>query len=341
MPKKVQTFFVNFLYFLRYKNVIQFYQSRNFLMHNGNSKLENKDRLRLEVALDIAQICIFEVSNTCNLIYLENSHSVFDSSDSVMTRRFKQFDGLKLKEYINRFSAAFVHPEDRNLFNDLYDQILAHNVYSLELRLLQATGKYVWCKITIEPIVEDNKVSSVIIAIMNISSSKEKMIQLELSNMMDNFTDLYNKTSSFEMINKAIENSRPDDRYAFAILDIDNFKQFNDTYGHDMGDEILKEVARTLRDQLNQKDCIVGRFGGDEFILLIKNYHDKEALTERLTKISTYRVRRHVCQASCGVSILNEDANTFSRLFKHADTALYEAKKTSQPVIFYSDVNKE
>ena len=76
-------------------------------------------------------------------------------------------------------------------------------------------------------------------------------------------------------------------------------------------------------------------------ILSINTYKDKEAVSERLNKISTYRVRRHVCQASCGVSILNEDANTFSRLFKHADTALYEAKKTNQPVVFYKDVRNK
>ena len=306
-------------------------------MNNGNNRQENTDRLRLELALDVAQLCMFEIRGQI-LIYLENAHSVFAASDSVMFRRLKQFDGLEIQDYVNKLSSAFVHPDDRKLFNGVLDQINEFNIYSLEVRLLQVTGRYVWCKVTIEPIVEDNHLSSVIIAIMNISSSKERMLQLELSNMLDDFTDLYNKTSSFEMINKAIESSVPSDRYAFALLDIDNFKQFNDTYGHDVGDEILKEGARTLREQLNQKDCIVGRFGGDEFVLLIKHYKDEESLTKRLADISTYRVHRHVCQASCGVSILNEDATTFSKLFKHADTALYEAKKTGKPVVFFKDV---
>lgn len=306
-------------------------------MNNNNGRNENTDRLRLELALDVAQLCMFEVSGQ-KLIYLENAHSVFATSDSVMYRRLRQFDGLEINDYVNKLSTAFVHPDDRNLFSGVLEQINEFNIYSLEVRLLQVTGRYVWCKVTIEPIVEEGKLSSVIIAIMNISSSKERMLQLELSNMLDDFTDLYNKTSSFEMINKAIESSVPSDKYAFALLDIDNFKQFNDTYGHDVGDEILKEVARTLREQLNQKDCIVGRFGGDEFILLIKHYTNEETLAKRLSDISTYRVQRHVCQASCGVSILNEDANTFSKLFKHADTALYEAKKTGQPVVFYKNV---
>ena len=303
-----------------------------------NSKT-SEDRLRLELALDIAQICMFEVTNDRTLVYLENAHSVFDASDSVMIRKFKQFDGLAGSEYISRLANSLVHPDDRKLVKDLNDQLGNFNIVSYELRLMQITGRYVWCKVTIEPIITDNQLTSIIVAIMNITSSKEKMLQLELSNMLDDFTDLYNKTSSFEMINKAIESSVPSDKYAFAILDIDNFKQFNDTYGHDVGDEILKEVARTLREQLNQKDCIVGRFGGDEFILLIKHYKDEQSLAERLNGISTYRVRRHVCQASCGVSILNEDATTFSRLFKHADAALYEAKKTGEPVVFYKNLN--
>ncbi len=301
---------------------------------------ENKDRLRLELALDIAQLCMFEVSNDYKLIYLENAHSVFDASDSVIFRRLKQLDGLNLKEYLNRFAAAFIHPEDREVLTSSYEQLKEFNICSFEARILQVTGKYVWCKFTVEPVIVNGEITSVIAAIINISSSKEKMMQLELSSMMDNFTELYDKTSSFELINKAIENSRPIDHYAFAIMDINDFKKFNDTYGHDMGDEILKEVAKTLREQLNQKDCIIGRFGGDEFILLIKEYESKEELRERLKNIGTYRVRRHICKASCGISILNKDANTFSKLFKHADTALYEAKKLDQPIVFYEDIKK-
>ena len=311
------------------------------LMVSDNPKMENKDRLRLELALDIAQLCMFEVSADCQLLYLENAHSVFDASDSVIFRRLKQFDGLDAKKYIDRICASHIHPDDVKLFHDFYKQMQTYNIFSFEVRLLQVTGKYVWCKITIEPIVVHDKLSSVIVAIMNIAATKERMLQLELSNMMDNFTDLYNKTSSFEIINKEIENSRPTDQYAFAILDIDNFKQFNDTYGHDMGDEILKEVAKTLREQLNEEDYIVGRFGGDEFIILVKKYKDIKSLTEILSKINTYRVRRHICRASCGVSILNEDANTFSKLFKHADNALYEAKHQGKPILFYSQIARK
>ena len=307
-------------------------------MNNDNKKGENKDRLRLELALDIAQLCMFEVSAERELLYLENAHSVFDASDSVIYRRLKQFDGLDTKRYIERIATSLVHPDDRILFGNLYKQIEHYNIFSFEVRLLQVTGKYAWCKVTIEPIVADDSLTSVIVVIMNITSSKERMIQLEESNRMDDFTDLYNKTSSFELINKEIENCRPSDRYAFAILDIDSFKQFNDTYGHDMGDEILKEVAKTLKLHLNSKDYIVGRFGGDEFIILVKNYKDQETLIEVLSKINTYNVRKHECRASIGISILNEDANTFSKLFKHADNALYQAKHRGIRILFYKDM---
>ena len=309
-------------------------------MVNDNKKGENKDRLRLELALDIAQLCMFEVSAERELIYLENAHSVFDASDSVIYRRLKQFDGLDVKRYIERIANSLIHPDDRNLFGNLYKQLEHFNVFSFEVRLLQVSGKYAWCKLTIEPIVVNDMISSVIVAIMNITSSKEKLIKLEESNRMDNFTDLYNKTSSFELINKEIENSRSVDRFAFAILDIDSFKQFNDTYGHDMGDEILKEVAKTLKLHLNNDDYIVGRFGGDEFIILVKNYKDRDSLVEVLSKINTYHVRKHECKATIGISILNEDANTFSKLFKHADNALYQAKHKGLPILFYKDMKE-
>ena len=337
MIKSVKYFFetINCLFL---KN---FLYNVKLLRKNTMEHGENKDRLRLELALDIAQLCMFEVTGDYKLIYLENAHSVFDASDSVIFRRLKQLDGLNLKEYLNRFATSFIHPEDREEFQSIYEQLKNFNICSFEARILQVTGKYVWCKFTVEPVIVDGKITSVIAAIINISTSKERMMQLELSNMMDNFTELYDKTSSFELINKAIENSGPKDRYAFAIMDINDFKKFNDKYGHALGDEILKEVAKTLREQLGQKDCIVGRFGGDEFIILIKDFLNKERLTQRLSAISEYHVHRHICRASWGVSVLNEDANTFSKLFKHADTALYEAKKLEQPIVFYSDIDKK
>ncbi len=299
------------------------------------------DRMRLELALDIAQICLIEFArddDKVEVVSLENARSIFGCSTTVTLRMLQQLDSSSFDNYVEAFAMKFVHPEDRYLMKELGNHFLNSDIYTSELRILQANGQYSWCKFTASPIVINGRIDACVIVLMNINNEKEKMLKLELSNMMDSFTDIYNKSSSLELINKAIENSGDNNKCAFAILDINEFKSFNDTYGHDVGDEILKIVAKTLRLEARKNNCIVGRFGGDEFIILVKKFENKEHLYRIFSNMTHYEVDNHPCTTSIGVSILNDDARTFSRLFKHADLALYEAKKNKEPIVFYSDI---
>ena len=306
-----------------------------------DSTIANKDKLRLDLALDIAEICMLEVSHEDRKVtYLENAYSVFGCSDEVALKKFKKIEGLPFDKYISDFAKIFVHPDDHDIVKQTKESLQKLEPFSSELRLLQSNGKYAWIKFTIQPLVKDGQIISTICVMININSSKRKIIKLEKSNKMDSFTEVYNKTSTFEIINKEIENSNENDRFAFAITDINEFKKFNDTYGHDVGDEILIEAAKKLRKLTNDKNTIVGRFGGDEFIILFKHYKDRKELIRRIKTIYEFKVREYSCTSSCGISILNEDANTFSRLFKHADKALYESKRSKQPIVFYSDIKK-
>ncbi|MFA6136845.1 MAG: diguanylate cyclase [Sulfurimonas sp.] len=152
----------------------------------------------------------------------------------------------------------------------------------------------------------------------------------------DFLTGLYNRRYFFKnavsYFNDAMQNS---ESFAIAMIDIDNFKKINDTYGHDMGDKVIVSLSEILRTSVNQKD-IVARFGGEEFCLLLKDISAHNALIafERLRA----NIERNVMFSdnkeeirftiSIGVSISHED--TFEEDINQADLLLYNAKQSGR-----------
>lgn len=117
------------------------------------------------------------------------------------------------------------------------------------------------------------------------------------------------------------------------IMDVDYFKQVNDTYGHMVGDKVLKIFGRLLAKQFREKD-IVGRIGGDEFMVLICNIKDMEIAKGRAKKlIDEVRALQIPELAGSGITIsvgiaYSPDHGTaFMELYRHADTALYQVKR--------------
>jgi diguanylate cyclase (GGDEF)-like protein len=112
------------------------------------------------------------------------------------------------------------------------------------------------------------------------------------------------------------------------MIDLDNFKQVNDTYGHQTGDEVLVEIAKILKDNSRSTD-VVGRYGGEEFIIIMPDPNDRDAalLLSRIQKIveeTSFKDGIHIT-LSCGVSELNGES--VHGILKSSDIMLYEAKK--------------
>jgi diguanylate cyclase (GGDEF)-like protein len=118
---------------------------------------------------------------------------------------------------------------------------------------------------------------------------------------------------------------------ALCLLDLDGFKPINDRFGHDVGDQVLKDVARRIAAALRSCDT-VARFGGDEFVLLMNGFGDQAALTDVMQRVIAavdqgfaYCEEARVT-ASIGVSIYQADARDATMLLRHADEAMYQAK---------------
>lgn len=149
----------------------------------------------------------------------------------------------------------------------------------------------------------------------------------------DHLTSLPNRTVLNQRLHRLIENNlETGKKFGVLFLDLDNFKEINDTLGHDVGDMILIHIAKTLL-LCTRKTDTVTRFGGDEFIILIDSIEDEETLKNIASKlietigqpIQIHHHHLHVT-ASIGVSLFPKHGTDFNALIKNADLALYLAK---------------
>jgi diguanylate cyclase (GGDEF)-like protein len=149
----------------------------------------------------------------------------------------------------------------------------------------------------------------------------------------DALTGLANRAQLFERLEKALATLKPGDGLAIHFIDLDRFKEVNDTFGHDSGDILLKTVAERLR-SVSRRDDIIARLGGDEFVVLQVGTSGKdtsEAFAHRLiaalgAPITLNEHHQIVATASVGVATAPADGHSPERLLKSADLALYKSK---------------
>ena len=159
----------------------------------------------------------------------------------------------------------------------------------------------------------------------------------------DELTGVANRKQYKETIQELIEEKEP---FALLFIDLNKFKVINDTHGHHIGDEVLKEVARRLSESIDEDDFLA-RLGGDEFVIITKR--KKEYMKKFVAKIERVVIGRHKVgsiivpiELSIGISYYPEDNHTAMMLGKYADEAMYCAKKTENTYhCFYHEIEDE
>jgi len=149
----------------------------------------------------------------------------------------------------------------------------------------------------------------------------------------DVLSGLANRNHLQERVEQIIAHSkRTKEEFALLFLDLDHFKSVNDSLGHDIGDELLKNIARTIEDVLRNND-VVARIGGDEFVIVLTDYKDEIELIEIVTRIQDKLMKPWVIKtfpinisSSIGITVYPKDGVNLLELMKNADIAMYEAK---------------
>ena len=292
---------------------------------------------RFSIALKAAHICVFEVDLTRQLYtFFENAEDIFGVTGEEILRDVRQFSQLGPAEYQKAASDYFSHPDDADAVAKAFASILAGKPCTYEARMKAGETNYIWCKLDVTPIMENGIPVRMIGVITDIHELKAKAEVLKKEATLDVFTGLYNKKYAKNLIKTAIK-MQPNQKHALIMIDLDNFKHVNDTWGHAEGDLVVQEVAENLK-KLFRKTDILGRFGGDEFMILLKDIPDREFVIAKLQKLISKPTNKHNVTMSMGVAIYPDDAREFAELFTKADAALYEAKKTKNTfVLFESD----
>jgi diguanylate cyclase (GGDEF)-like protein/PAS domain S-box-containing protein len=229
---------------------------------------------------------------------------------------------------------AITHPEDVGLDADDLQQLLAGKIpsYQVERRYRHAWGHYVWVLITVS-VVRDVQGGAIhfIKQVQDISERKERALQLEYLVDHDFLTGLYNRRWFERELAREVERaSRYGTPGAVLLIDLDHFKDINDTLGHKAGDDLLKGVAGLLKRRARQAD-VLARLGGDEFALLLPQTPaaHAEIVADEIVKSLNRRMAANagesvVITASVGVAL--SDGLTDTELLAYADLAMYEAK---------------
>ncbi|MEG0108996.1 MAG: sensor domain-containing diguanylate cyclase, partial [Lachnospiraceae bacterium] len=277
---------------------------------------------------------IFEFDITRNCAGGEGTKEYFESlglskeasySEALYTMAKNQIKEEYIKDYLKIFSREHIlEVYQEGITNWTYDFMISEN-----------GERYCWMRITARIFFWNSDKSIRMIAYRkNIDQEKRREFRLLEGVQRDGMTGLYNKQTTEELISSLLEEDQgTKNQHAFLMLDIDNFKQVNDTLGHSMGDHVITELAAELKAQFREND-IVGRIGGDEFAVLMKHMDSVAALKskmERLCKKINNKdfgaEKSYYITCSIGVALYPKDGETYSKLFERADQALYYTKE--------------
>lgn len=243
------------------------------------------------------------------------------------TEFFGSADGARS---IANIESIYAHPEDRRFVRERLR--VDHEINAFESQLRRADG-------SIRDVIISSRMADVEGETRILSSALDitdrKLVELHLSQlaMSDALTGLANRSHFMTAADRAIrQGSETGGKIGVLLLDVDDFKQVNDTAGHDAGDALLRAVAARLQASVRPGD-VVARLGGDEFAVMLSGLRseaDLEAILGRImSKLGeplSYAGRSIVCRASIGASLFPQHAEQVQELMKCADIALYEAK---------------
>lgn len=233
-------------------------------------------------------------------------------------------------------SRQIVHPDDMERFLQFFrGETVAGEFREVDLRLrTQPDADYQWTQIRGVTLGDEyGRPAKILGRRFNIEKFQQEKIRLQKQAQHDLLTGLYNKSTAEELVRQILDKG-PGKDCALLIVDIDDFKGVNDTLGHMAGDEVLREAAAGISALFRQND-IIGRIGGDEFLVLFTSNTgvSREMLQTRCGQIQEVFRTLPACErygtsftCSIGVACCPLDGATFSILYQNADKALYTAK---------------
>ena len=226
-----------------------------------------------------------------------------------------------------------IHPEDRRLVSHEWDRLLRPgDQCELRYRMKKQNGDYFWVQNISRKTVAAAGRGAIISVLIDISEQVRLNACLQKEVAYDPLTGVYNRKGGRERIMQTMQEAHP---YLFLMLDLDNFKMVNDTYGHEQGDQVLRIVAKQMADTCRKSDTIC-RLGGDEFAVFIDDCRDVGAFEKKIAEMmrryeDMMRTRWPEAGSTLSVGgVYGDRPCTFEELYRLADEVLYEMKKSGK-----------
>lgn len=211
------------------------------------------------------------------------------------------------------------------------------DVKDIKFRLKSEESQTVWCSLNSVTLRKDRKRYLVIGSLGNIDKQVRDEEVLRFKAECDQMTGLYNKITTETLITNILQDRKYKNvKNAMLMIDIDNLKNINDRLGHIFGDMIIGRLADCIKMTFRESD-ILGRVGGDEFVIFMKDCTSEEAVRGKAEQLcSTYRTTlenagsKVPVSCSIGIAVYPDNGDSFLSLYSNADKALYDAKKSGK-----------
>lgn len=255
-----------------------------------------------------------------------------DSTILEVSKAFVESSGYSKEELVGQKMSIIKHPEeDTNKYHELWNTIKMGKTWDGEIKNINKNNETYWLNQHIVPTIDKDTKEEIFVSIGTDITAKKELEQVA---SIDKLTGLYNRRMIDELINIEIEKHKrnPYDGLSVILIDVDYFKNVNDTFGHLIGDMVLTQTAKIIIENSRKSD-IKGRFGGEEFIIICPQTTVESALrlAEKIRMaIESFKFEEVGYKTiSLGISTFKNN-DTVESLIKKADTALYQAKNSGR-----------
>ena len=277
------------------------------------------------------------LEQSANLVTLLDHHGVL----RYVSAAHERILGYRPSDIERKPAIFLIHPTDLEALQGTLDRFLqASEPFDIELRVRHNDGSYRWLACTAINRLHDPLVRRVIVTSRDITVRKHTQATLEYQSCHDPLTNLPNRTCLIDRLHQAITTPVPATTAALLLLDLDHFKDINDTLGHQAGDVLLQLAGARLANSIRSTDTIA-RLGGDEYAVLLPTADASIALhlADRISHAfdQPFNIDNHTLQASVsiGIALYPDHGEDPHALLRHADVAMYQAKHDHLRITLY------
>lgn len=284
-----------------------------------------------------------------------NQHVITSSTDldgkiTSVSQAFCRISGYSEDELIGQNHNLFRHPDmPDSFFKEMWETIQADKPWTGEVKNSNKNGEAYWVTMNIDPIKDASGKTTGYLAIRHDITDHKRIESLTIT---DDLTGAWNRRQYNRILPLEISRARRDNSYlCFLMMDADNFKKYNDTYGHQAGDEVLKTIVSTTKSCFQRSSDSVFRLGGEEFAVLYSVDDPEQAIlvAERCKTMLYDQNIEHSgnppyqrVTLSMGLMILHPDKSYIKEeIYKYADEALYTAKRNGRNTLVVHDTEND